>query len=86
MLGFGESTARKLIAGSNRQSTADLDEPQAIAINRRIWGNTNHGAWGLDSMTGGHRKNIYPYRRNCSVEPECIQARGGQDSAGSDYF
>jgi phage N-6-adenine-methyltransferase len=28
-------------AASNRQLTADLDETTAVAINRRLWGNTN---------------------------------------------
>ena len=38
-LGFGERTARMLMAASNRQLTSDLDETGATQISREIWGN-----------------------------------------------
>lgn len=41
ILGFGESTARKLMA-SNQELTTDLDSDQAIALSRQIWGNVGH--------------------------------------------
>jgi ParB family chromosome partitioning protein len=40
-LGFGERTARMLMAASNRQLTSDLDEAGATEISREIWGNAS---------------------------------------------
>jgi hypothetical protein len=45
-LGFGERTARLLIAGANRKPASDLNEADAIAISRQIWGHENHRALG----------------------------------------
>lgn len=56
-LGFGERTARMLMAGarsnpqlledaSNRKLTADLPPAECLKINRKIWGNHNHRAQG----------------------------------------
>ena len=42
-LGFGERTARMLMAASNRQLTSDLDEAGATEISREIWGNASRG-------------------------------------------
>lgn len=47
-LGFGESTARKLIAGTVRyqELATDLAPADALKINRAIWGHHNHRAQG----------------------------------------
>ena len=45
-LGFGESTARRLISVSKRALTPDLNEPEALVICNEMWRNSNHRAIG----------------------------------------
>jgi len=39
VLGFGRSTAKKLMKAAKGQSTALLNAPEALSLSRRMWGN-----------------------------------------------
>ncbi|MCH8240821.1 MAG: DUF3102 domain-containing protein [Proteobacteria bacterium] len=39
VLGFDKGTAQRLIKVANASSTTHLDEPEALSLSRRMWGN-----------------------------------------------
>ena len=69
MLGFGESAARKIMAGArNQELTTDLDNAGAIQLSREMWG---HAPKKLSKPTGDPSR-VRPMSQTDDIGPEAF--------------